>query len=149
MHDIERFDDEADVVVVGLGCAGASAAIAASERGLDVLAVERQGAPGGTSAMSGGLIYPGGGTPVQRACGFEDDADTMYDFLVAATAAHGGADPTDRPDLAKLRFYCDESVAHFVADFLRKGATCPLDPRAATRRYEVLARRATPLRNPS
>ncbi len=42
------------MVVVGLGCAGASAAVAASERGLDVLALERQGAPGGTSAMSGG-----------------------------------------------------------------------------------------------
>jgi 3-oxo-5alpha-steroid 4-dehydrogenase len=111
-RDVARFDDEADVVVLGLGCAGASAAISASERGLDVLAFERQGAPGGTSAMSGGLVYLGGGTPVQRGCGFDDDADTMYAFLLAATAAHGGA-ATDRPDLAKLRLYCDESVAHF------------------------------------
>jgi len=111
--DIARFDDEADVVVVGLGCAGASAAIAASERGLDVVAIERQGAPGGTSAMSGGLIYLGGGTPVQRACGYDDDADTMHAFLQAATAPHGTADPAARVDADKLRLYCDESVAHF------------------------------------
>ncbi|MCU1464668.1 MAG: succinate dehydrogenase/fumarate reductase flavoprotein subunit [Actinomycetia bacterium] len=112
-RDVGRYDDAADVVVVGLGCAGASAAISASERGLDVLGVERQSAPGGTSAMSGGLIYLGGGTPVQHECGFDDDADTMYAFLVAATAAHGAADASDRPDLAKLRRYCDESVDHF------------------------------------
>ncbi len=115
-RNVARFDDEADVVVVGLGCAGASAAIAAAERGLEVLALERQGAPGGTSAMSGGLIYLGGGTPVQQQCGFDDDADTMYAFLVAATAEHGNADRPDRPDRpdrAKLRLYCDGSVAHF------------------------------------
>ena len=101
------------MVVVGLGCAGASAAVAASERGLDVLALERQGAPGGTSAMSGGLIYLGGGTPVQQECGYDDDADTMHAFLLAATAPHGVADASDRPDLERLRVYCDESVAHF------------------------------------
>jgi 3-oxo-5alpha-steroid 4-dehydrogenase len=112
-RDVTGFDDTADVVVVGLGCAGASAAIGAAERGLDVVAIERQGAAGGTSAMSGGLIYLGGGTPVQRACGFEDDADTMFTFLQAATAPHGSTDPADRPDLARLREYCDESVTHF------------------------------------
>ncbi len=112
-HDVAHFDDEADVVVVGLGCAGATAAISASERGLDVLALERQGAPGGTSAMSGGLIYLGGGTPVQRQCGFDDDPDEMHAFLLAATAPHGDVAPAARADLDKLRLYCDESVAHF------------------------------------
>ncbi len=112
-RDVGGFDDTADVIVVGLGCAGASAAIAAAERGLDVVAIERQGAMGGTSAMSGGLIYLGGGTPVQRECGFDDDAATMFAFLQAATAPHGSTDPADRPDLARLRMYCDESVAHF------------------------------------
>jgi 3-oxo-5alpha-steroid 4-dehydrogenase len=113
-REVTRFDDEADVVVVGLGCAGASASISASERGLDVVAFERQGAPGGTSAMSGGVLYLGGGTPVQEACGFEDDPDNMYAFLVAATAPNHGVDRLDRPDLDRLRTYCDESVAHFA-----------------------------------
>jgi 3-oxo-5alpha-steroid 4-dehydrogenase len=112
-RDVVAFADEADVIVVGLGCAGASAAIEAAERGLDVVAIERQGAPGGTSAMSGGLIYLGGGTPVQRECGFDDDSANMFAFLQAATAPHGAADPTARPDLARLRLYCEESVSHF------------------------------------
>ena len=112
-QEVGVFDDETDVVVIGLGCAGASAAIAASERGLDVVALERQSAGGGTSAMSGGLIYLGGGTPVQEECGFDDDAETMHTFLLAALAPHGASGPTDRPDLDRLRVYCDESVAHF------------------------------------
>src|SRR5690349_1400084 len=52
-----RFEQTVDVVVVGLGVAGASAAVAARQAGADVLAVERSGGPGGTSANSGGLIY--------------------------------------------------------------------------------------------
>ncbi len=103
--DVERWDDEADVIVVGLGIAGTSAAIVAAEAGADVLALERAGAPGGTSALSGGLIYLGGGTPVQVACGFEDDPDNMAVFLSAACGP--GADE------AKVRAYCDGSVAQY------------------------------------
>ena len=67
--------------------------------------LERAGGGGGTSAQSGGLIYLGGGTPVQQATGFEDTPDNMYDFLVAACGPE--------PDLEKVRVYCDESVAHY------------------------------------
>lgn len=102
---VPSWDDEADVVIVGLGCAGASAAIDAAEAGADVLVLERMSAGGGTSANAGGLIYMGGGTPVQRACGFDDTPDNMYRFLVAAL----GPDP----DLQKIRAYCDDSVEHF------------------------------------
>ncbi|MDG1399750.1 MAG: FAD-binding protein, partial [Candidatus Binatia bacterium] len=38
---ISEWSHEADVVVVGLGCAGASAAIEASEAGARVIALER------------------------------------------------------------------------------------------------------------
>jgi 3-oxo-5alpha-steroid 4-dehydrogenase len=103
--DLDGWDDTADVVVVGLGIAGACAAIEASETGADVLALERSGAGGGTSSQSGGIIYLGGGTPLQEACGFTDSADAMHDFLVAACGP--GADE------AKIRPYCDESVDHY------------------------------------
>ena len=73
---VTTWDDEADVVVTGLGIAGVCAAIEAAEAGAEVLGLERQGAPGGTSALSGGIIYLGGGTPIQEACGFEDDPST-------------------------------------------------------------------------
>ena len=38
----------------------------------------------GRRPMSGGIIYLGGGTPIQEACGYEDTADDMFAFLVAA-----------------------------------------------------------------
>lgn len=103
--DVTGWDDEADVVVVGLGCAGACAAIEAAEAGADVLALERAGAGGGTSAQSGGIIYLGGGTPIQTACGFEDSVADMVRFLLAAC----GPDA----DEAKVRAYAEGSVAHY------------------------------------
>lgn len=104
-RSIRKWDLEADVVVVGFGCAGACAAIEARKAGADVLLLERACTGGGTSAMSGGQIYMGGGTPVQKACGFEDTPEEMFKFLMAAMGP--GA------DAAKVRVFCDESVAHY------------------------------------
>jgi 3-oxo-5alpha-steroid 4-dehydrogenase len=102
----ERGQDEpVDVLVVGFGIAGACAAIAAAETGASVLVVERASAPGGSSALSGGEVYLGGGTTVQKECGFEDGADDMFAFLRAALGPHA--------DEEKLRVYCDESADHF------------------------------------
>jgi 3-oxo-5alpha-steroid 4-dehydrogenase len=103
--EVAAWDLEADVVVVGFGASGACAALGATELGADVLVLEASGGAGGTSAMSGGLIYLGGGTPVQQECGFEDSADDMFRFLVAACGP--GVDE------AKARIYCDESVDHY------------------------------------
>lgn len=103
--DVARWDAEADVVVVGLGCAGACAAIEAADAGAEVVVVERASGGGGTTAQSGGVIYLGGGTPVQKACGFDDTPDEMYRFLMAACGP--------APDEAKVRIFCDDSVAHF------------------------------------
>jgi 3-oxo-5alpha-steroid 4-dehydrogenase len=100
-----RFDETVDVVVVGLGVAGTSAVVAARQAGVDVLAVERGVAPGGTSANSGGLIYLGGGTALQRACGFQDSTENMAAFLRAALGP-GGHD-------ARVDAYCEGSPEHF------------------------------------
>ena len=100
-----RFDETVDVVVVGLGAAGTSAVVGARQAGAEVLAVERGAGPGGTSANSGGLIYLGGGTPLQRACGFEDSPENMSAFLRAALGP--GVDD-DRVDA-----YCEGSRDHF------------------------------------
>lgn len=102
---IERFEAEADVLVVGLGCAGAAAALEGAAAGASVLVLERASGPGGSSALSGGELYLGGGTRVQKACGFDDDADNMFAYLRAALGPHA--------DEEKLRLYCDGSVEHF------------------------------------
>ena len=104
VEDVTRWTDAADVVVVGYGAAGASAAIEARRAGADVLVLERASGGGGASAIAGGHLYLGGGTPVQQACGFDDTADEMYAYLMALTPD---------PDAAKIRAYCDDSVEHF------------------------------------
>ena len=55
-REIERFDREVDVLVVGLGAAGAAATLEAARSGAQTLVVERASGGGGTSAMSGGVI---------------------------------------------------------------------------------------------
>lgn len=94
-----------DVLVVGYGCAGASAALEAARAGASVRVVERFSGPGGTSALSGGELYLGGGTPVQQACGFQDTPEAMAAFLRAAL---GPAVDED-----KLAAYVQDSVEHY------------------------------------
>ncbi len=103
--EVGEWDIETDVVVVGLGCAGACAAVEAAEHDAEVLVLEAAAAGGGTSAMSGGLIYLGGGTPIQTACGFDDTPDDMAAFLTAACGPG--------TDAAKVAAYCEGSVVHF------------------------------------
>ncbi|MGE4652085.1 MAG: FAD-dependent oxidoreductase, partial [Myxococcota bacterium] len=105
ISEVDRFEASADVIVVGLGCAGASAAMEAADAGAEVLVVERAGGGGGTSANSGGLIYLGGGTPVQQAVGFEDTPEELFKFLMAVSGL--GADE------AKIRLFSEGSVEHF------------------------------------
>ena len=102
---VERWDEEADVVIVGVGGAGVCAAISARLAGASVLALERFGGAGGTTATSDGMMYFGGGTALQQACGFEDTPDDMFDYLMAAC----GPDPLED----RIRVYCDESPAHY------------------------------------
>ena len=57
------------------------------------------------SALAEGIVYLGGGTPIQTACGFEDSLDDMYRYMMAAC----GPDPNE----AKIARYCEESLGHF------------------------------------
>lgn len=101
---VAHWDREADLVIVGLGVAGASAALEAHRSGLEVLVIERAGAGGGASALSQGIFYFGGGTDMQSACGYEDSPENMYAFLRAATTT---------TDEESLRAFCDESTSAF------------------------------------
>ncbi|MFG1783758.1 FAD-dependent oxidoreductase [Rhodococcus oryzae] len=103
--EITRWDHEADVVVAGYGVAGASAAVAAAQEGADVLVLERTGGWGGAAAMAGGFIYLGGGTPLQKACGFEDSVESMKSFMTAALGPG--------VDAEKIDAYCQGSVDHY------------------------------------
>jgi len=50
-------DIECDLLVVGSGAAGLATAITAKKRGLDVVVIEKEAVFGGTTALSGGVLW--------------------------------------------------------------------------------------------
>ena len=99
--DGENWDDEADVVVVGFGGAGACAALEASSNGARVLVLDRFHG-GGATAISGGVFYAGGGTHIQSEAGVTDDADEMFRYLSLEVQGVVSEET--------LRDFCDTSV---------------------------------------
>jgi fumarate reductase flavoprotein subunit len=69
-------DFEVETLIVGAGACGMIAALAAREAGQDVLVLERDVAPSGSTALSAGLI-PAAGTRFQRCAGIADDAENF------------------------------------------------------------------------
>ena len=107
LADVSQWNHETDVAIVGFGGAGACAAIEAADAGAKVSLFEVASASGGSTALSSAEVYMGGGggTRVQRACGYEDSTEDMFNYLMAAQG--------DLADEAKIRLYCDGSRAHF------------------------------------
>jgi 3-oxo-5alpha-steroid 4-dehydrogenase len=105
LADVDSFDLETDVFVVGFGAAGCCVAHAAREVGAEVLVAERASGAGGAAALSEGIVYLGGGTPVQIACGFEDSVENMERYLFAACGPE--------PDESKVVAYAEASLGHF------------------------------------
>lgn len=97
------WSDSADVVVVGWGAAGASAAIEARSRGAETLVIDRFGG-GGASVLSGGVVYAGGGTRQQQEAGFTDSPEAMQDYL--RHEVNGVVSD------ATLQRFCQDSVAN-------------------------------------
>jgi 3-oxo-5alpha-steroid 4-dehydrogenase len=79
-----NWDHTSDLVVVGWGAAGAATALEAREQGLQVIALDRAEG-GGATAMSGGVIYAGGGTSIQNEVGEQDTPQAMFDYLKLET----------------------------------------------------------------
>ncbi|GAA4288103.1 FAD-dependent oxidoreductase [Georgenia daeguensis] len=72
-----------DLVVVGSGIAGQSAATTAAEAGLRVVLLEKTEKLGGSSAMSGGW-FAFSGTPEQAELGIEDSAELFLSDMLEA-----------------------------------------------------------------
>jgi len=103
------------VVVVGGGGCGLTAALAARDAGVEVLVVERDPTPRGTTAMSTGLI-PAAGTADQRAEGIDDSPELLAHDIVAKTKG--------RTDAAIALRLAQESVD--TVDWLRSVHAVPL-----------------------
>ncbi len=76
------FDVEVPVAVIGAGAAGLVAALAAHEAGAEVLVVERDPVPRGSTALSAGLV-PAPGTSWQREAQIEDSPELFSADIMA------------------------------------------------------------------
>jgi len=97
-----------DVIVIGGGAAGWSAALSAAEAGASVVLLEKLAESGGSSALSGGCLAFAG-TDLQAAAGVEDSPELLYRDLVEV--GQGINDPE------LVRTYCDAQLA--TCDWLR------------------------------
>jgi 3-oxo-5alpha-steroid 4-dehydrogenase len=126
----EDWDERADVVVVGFGAAGTCAAIEAAEAGASVLVLDRFGG-GGATAVSGGVVYAGGGTSIQEQAGVTDTAEAMYGYL--------SQEAGDAVSPATLRRFCAESPAMIAWLAERgvpfEGSLCPYKTSYPTNRH--------------
>ena len=95
--DHKEFEYSIPIVVVGAGGCGLSAALSAKENNSEVLVIERDSTPLGTTAMSTGLI-PGANTRLQRAAGIEDTPEIFANDIINKTK--GETDPEIATSLA-------------------------------------------------
>jgi fumarate reductase flavoprotein subunit len=95
----QQFESEVPVLITGAGACGCIAALAANERGAEVLILERDAKPAGNTSLSGGQI-PAAGTKLQKAAGLLDDTpEILYQDIFAKS--HGE---------------CDHEIARHIAD---------------------------------
>jgi fumarate reductase flavoprotein subunit len=85
-----EFDYSVPVLVAGGGACGAVAALAAHDAGAEVLVIEQDDPPMGSTAMSQGLICAAG-TAAQRALDIDDSPEVFFADIMAKT--RGQTDP--------------------------------------------------------
>ena len=107
----QPFDHVVDVLVVGSGGGGMTAALAADASRLQTLVVEKGSHFGGSTALSGGGIWVPG-APAQRREGYVPSPDGVFDYLRQITGGLVGD--------ARLRTYVD--TAPVMMEFLEQAS---------------------------
>lgn len=104
-----------DVVVLGSGAAGLVAAITAADEGASVVVIEKADLIGGTSAMSGGIIWMPN-NHLQEEAGKDDSRQDALDYLAALSLGQIDSDMAatfvdEGPEM--LRFLDDATPCSF------------------------------------
>ncbi len=103
-----RWDDTAEVVVVGTGAAGLPAAVMARDQGATVIAIDENHDIGGHAMLSGGRLPLGGGTSYQKKYEIEDSVNQV--FLDHTTYLMPQAKYSDRE---LIKAWAEENVPTF------------------------------------
>jgi 3-oxosteroid 1-dehydrogenase len=106
----DAWDIETDLIAIGSGIGGLSAAITAHDKGLQALVLERSGQVGGVTALSQGQVWVAGNHHA-RDLGIEDSADSGFRYLQRLSMGYG-------EDEAILNFtvHAREALAWFEAN---------------------------------
>lgn len=100
MTSFSDFDHVVDVLVVGSGGGGMTAALTAASCGLDALVIEKSPQFGGSTALSGGGIWVPG-APAQRRAGYSPAPEDVERYLQQITEGLVSA--------ARIRQYVDSA----------------------------------------
>jgi fumarate reductase flavoprotein subunit len=115
------FATQVPVLVIGAGACGTIAALAANERGVEVLILERDARPAGNTSLSGGQI-PAAGTKLQKAAGLLDDTpEILYQDILAKS--HGECDH----EIARLVAHESAKTIEWLVDRYQLPLSCVLD----------------------
>jgi len=80
----DGFEYSVDILIIGAGACGLTAALAAAEQGASTLILERDATPSGSTAMSYGAICAAGSGP-QAAAGIADTPEALVEDLTVNT----------------------------------------------------------------
>ncbi|MES2535380.1 MAG: FAD-dependent oxidoreductase [Pseudomonadota bacterium] len=138
----DQWDMEVDVLVIGAGGCGLTAAIAAHDDGAAVAIVEKRDQPGGNTSLSTGSI-PGAGSRFQRAAQIEDSPETLKADLLRITGEHDLTEVSDTlvAISAELCEWLVDSVParmSLITDYCHVGHTVPRLHAPASRRGQDL-----------
>jgi succinate dehydrogenase/fumarate reductase flavoprotein subunit len=110
----QKWQREADVVVIGAGASGLPAAIVARESGASVILLEAEDHTGGHATTSSGGIALGGGTSVQKKYGIDDSPDLVFRDLTDWSIVEANGAPDYRyNDREIVRAFADNCAAAF------------------------------------
>jgi cation diffusion facilitator CzcD-associated flavoprotein CzcO len=90
-----HWDHEVDVIIIGAGGAGMSAAIVSKNEGLEPLRLEKTDQAGGTSAWSVCMMWFVDSSPM-HAAGFNDSTESAGQFFGRRDARRDAGPCTDR-----------------------------------------------------
>lgn len=80
---VAELPDRSDVIVIGSGAAGLTAAVRAADSGATVTVLEKAALFGGTTAVGGGVIWAPA-NPLSGAAGYDDSPAQASSYLAAA-----------------------------------------------------------------
>ncbi|MEM1160079.1 MAG: FAD-dependent oxidoreductase, partial [Pseudomonadota bacterium] len=121
----ESWDAETEVLIIGAGACGLVAGLAAGEAGAEVLIVERDASPSGSTALSSGFI-PAAGTIAQKALEIEDSPELFAADIQqkANDGAHPGITATATQNIGPALDWLAQNHGlnwHVLDDFLYPG----------------------------